>query len=313
MDRKIFLWAAIFGIMSLCYKVEAKTTGADFLKLGAGARSSGMGEAFTAVADNAETIFFNPAGLGYLTSREITAMWGDKREDTSRMLFFYAQPLESDEGDGVIGAGVIYEDMGTNITNTGRDINTGAYFNEGEVHPYEMAVMLSYGKLCKNNISFGSNLKYIHRDLKENKADGFAVDAGVLYKTRIKGMTVGADIENLGTKIKFIDQEDELPLNLRLGGAYNLIVNENNSLLLAVDLNQHLYDDILSPHIGVEYSLLKTFYGRLGWFDKSNELDGFTYGVGVRCGGYSIDLANVPGGDMEDTENILRLSFSVVF
>jgi long-subunit fatty acid transport protein len=42
---------------------NAGTSGAQFLKLGAGARAGAMAEAFTAVADDAFAAYYNPAGL----------------------------------------------------------------------------------------------------------------------------------------------------------------------------------------------------------------------------------------------------------
>src|ERR1700689_2585823 len=50
------------------------TSGAEFLKIGPGARPVGMGEAFTGVADDIHAIYWNPAGLGTLKSPEMTGM-----------------------------------------------------------------------------------------------------------------------------------------------------------------------------------------------------------------------------------------------
>ena len=43
------------------------TAGAQFLKIGTGARAVGMGEAFVAVADDASAIWWNPAGVARIT------------------------------------------------------------------------------------------------------------------------------------------------------------------------------------------------------------------------------------------------------
>lgn len=50
------------------------TSGAQFLKIGAGARSTAMGDAFVGIADDVNAVYYNPAGLGYLERAEITAM-----------------------------------------------------------------------------------------------------------------------------------------------------------------------------------------------------------------------------------------------
>src|SRR3954464_6922850 len=45
-----------------------------YLKLPMGARGTGMGEAFTAVADDVEAMFYNPAGLTQLDSAHLLLM-----------------------------------------------------------------------------------------------------------------------------------------------------------------------------------------------------------------------------------------------
>src|SRR5271169_5054244 len=47
------------------------TSGADFLLMTTGARPDGMGQAFSAVADDINTLSFNPAGLGNIRLPEV--------------------------------------------------------------------------------------------------------------------------------------------------------------------------------------------------------------------------------------------------
>lgn len=49
---------------------------ADFDDLGAGARAIGMGNSFTAVADNPFGIYYNPAGLGFIRTGQVGADFG---------------------------------------------------------------------------------------------------------------------------------------------------------------------------------------------------------------------------------------------
>ncbi|MEJ2568891.1 MAG: hypothetical protein P8Z50_08520, partial [candidate division WOR-3 bacterium] len=43
-------------------------TGIKMLDVGAGARACGMGEAFTVIGQDASALFYNPAGIGEITS-----------------------------------------------------------------------------------------------------------------------------------------------------------------------------------------------------------------------------------------------------
>ncbi|MEW6618799.1 MAG: PorV/PorQ family protein [bacterium] len=271
-------------------------TAADFLKLGVGARASAMGEAFCGVADGVESIYFNPAGLAYLTKKEVWAMYGDKREDTSRTFLGYAQPIEEWEGDGVMGISIIHQDLGKIETRNKANAPTG------DISPSEFALILSYSKLYYENVSLGGSLKYIQRNLKEMKGKGFGIDFGVLCKTQIPNLTLGACIENLGSKIK----GDELPLNLRTGLAYQPM----NNLLLSLDLNKHFYNSKLAINAGIEYTY-NILAIRLGYLDKGRKVDGLTYGFGINYKVYQLDFANVSSGEMDGAEDMNRISLSV--
>ena len=56
------------------FATDAGVNGAQFLKIGAGARPTAMGDAFTAIADDVNATYFNPAGLAQLKTAELTAM-----------------------------------------------------------------------------------------------------------------------------------------------------------------------------------------------------------------------------------------------
>src|SRR5271170_5287471 len=48
------------------------TTTADFLELGVGARADAMGEAYSAVADGADALYWNPGGLARVQDHDVT-------------------------------------------------------------------------------------------------------------------------------------------------------------------------------------------------------------------------------------------------
>ncbi|HEX4046465.1 MAG TPA: hypothetical protein VH309_01450, partial [Elusimicrobiota bacterium] len=72
---------------------------AAFLDLGAGARAPGMGDAFTALADDAYAIHYNPAGLAQLDRPQFSAAYTKlyvgltDGSDLGTSQLVYAQPL----------------------------------------------------------------------------------------------------------------------------------------------------------------------------------------------------------------------------
>ena len=51
------------------------TTSAAFLEIGPGARSIGMGSAYVSVADDASSIYWNPAGIVNVNKTEIQSFY----------------------------------------------------------------------------------------------------------------------------------------------------------------------------------------------------------------------------------------------
>ena len=63
-----------------------RTYTADFLTFGTGARPLGMGNAFTAIADEASTTYYNPAGIAQLTHHEFNFMHATLVQTLQRMM-----------------------------------------------------------------------------------------------------------------------------------------------------------------------------------------------------------------------------------
>ena len=69
------LGLALSLVIVAVYPVSAQSeAGAIFLLIAPGARAGGMGEAQTAVANDAYASYWNPAGLGFLDGRELALM-----------------------------------------------------------------------------------------------------------------------------------------------------------------------------------------------------------------------------------------------
>ena len=85
--------------------------GAQFLKIGVGARACAMGEAFVAVADDPTAIYWNPAGLRQLSKIEILGMQSFWLMDMGYQYLAAVIPLPL--GFGTLGAAAAYSSSGT--------------------------------------------------------------------------------------------------------------------------------------------------------------------------------------------------------
>jgi long-chain fatty acid transport protein len=69
----LIITLAMCGAISSIQAASGKgTSGAQFLRIGAGARAPGMGGAFSPIADDATAIYWNPGGLSQLSKREVS-------------------------------------------------------------------------------------------------------------------------------------------------------------------------------------------------------------------------------------------------
>src|SRR5258706_11871870 len=80
------------------------TTAARVLSIPVGSRAIGMGEAYTAMADDVSSLYWNPAGIALLNQSQASFMYSKYFQDASISQAAVATPLEN----GGIGASVSY-------------------------------------------------------------------------------------------------------------------------------------------------------------------------------------------------------------
>ncbi len=272
------------------------TGAADFLKLAPNARAVALGNAYVAVADEANAIYWNPAGLGQLKSKEFTASYLSYLESINYGFLGFVYPRKS----GACAIGINY--LNTSIERVREldaSLGQAVYQEDGTYTAGALTLILSYGREIFSNLSLGLSLKVINEKLDDSAANAYALDLGGLWK--LSRMKIGFAVQNIGTKLK----DDPLPINFRLGGTYSLL---QDKLLTALALNYSLDKDFRAG-IGLEYLLKQSFPLRLG-YEYGNDLAGLTCGLGFKFRAYRIDYAIVPYTEFGLTH---RVSFSTQF
>ena len=185
MKKVLFMGSVVFVLCSmscaLClFATEPGSTGANFLKIGVGARPIAMGEAGIAVVDDVNTIYWNPAGLGNLNRKEIAFMHNEWIDGINHDFLAFAYPLKYGR---TLGASINFLSMSDM---EGYDEDGNAI---GGVGASDLALVLSYGEkdldkrlnLLDLGISAGASLKLIRQQLDDESAIAFALDMGFLY------------------------------------------------------------------------------------------------------------------------------------
>ena len=288
-------------------KDQTGTSGAQFLKIGPGARPAGMGEAFTGVADDIHSIYWNPAGLGMLKVPELTGMHMQYFQSIQYEFAAFAYPT-SNLGTMAFAVTNLHTD---DIDRRTEDTDAAI----GQFGSSDSAYWLGYGKELNSRLSLGANLKWIHQTLDSVVSNAYAGDGGILYNTDWHEVRLGATVQNLGSKVKFVNESDPLPLTYRFGGSAPLL---SRHLLVSSDLIIPR-DHQVGMAFGTEYKgrISKDFgYAMRAGYRTDSDVDGFSgisIGSGLDVGRAAFDFAWVPFGELGNAYRFgLHLKFGPV-
>jgi len=291
--RKILWSAVIIGILILasglvCYANGPGTTAAGFLKIGVGARASAMGEAFTALADDGTSLYWNPAGLTQLKTKEISVTYNSWFEGINQGYLGYIFPSSK----GTIGLGTNYVDMGK-IEGRDEEGNPTGNFGASDVH-----LFVGYADKLKN-ISWGITAGWLQDKIKEDKENAFLGNIGFLYPIS-KRFNLGIVAQNIGSKLG----NDPLPLTFKVG-----VASKSKTLNFALDIAKP-QDDEVYYCFGTEWWAGKALALRAGYKTNQDIGEGITAGIGLKIDKTTLDYAYVPYGDLGNTQ---RISLEIKF
>ncbi|MFA5859412.1 MAG: PorV/PorQ family protein [Elusimicrobiota bacterium] len=303
----IFLLILVSSAVNLNSAINdnAGTTSANFLKILSSARSDGMASAFIAVADDVNSLYFNPAGLTGVKRKEIQTTYSAWFENSSFGLLDYGMPLAK---NNCLGIGLGYFSYGE-MAKTSLIDAAGIPVQDGTFNAWDFNVLLGYAQsLYRDNdtkwlygLAYGINAKIITRSIDSSTIATAAIDIGVLY-TPLKFLNIGFAVQNIGPGLKYENYSDNLPLNIRLGLAQTVIFNPIHKLICAIDISQPV-DNNTRFLAGVEYAYKNILFFRTG-LRYNYDTNWFTTGIGVRYGHYRLDYAYLPFGPLGNAHKL---------
>jgi len=326
--------AILFGLTIPSFAGEFSkvgTVGAQFLKIGMGARYVGMGEASVACVNDAYAMYWNPAGLTQLSKMNLSLTNVDWIGDVQLNYVTFGKPLGDYAACGVSLTALSMGQM--EVTTVDEPEGTGETFTASS---YSLA--LGYGRKLTDRFSVGISGKYIWERISEERASGFAFDFGTLFYTGFKSLRMGMNISNLGSEMKvdgpeldsYYNPEPEnpnydnvksklavdpydLPLTFRLGLAYDLIETPESKFTVSVEA-KHPNDNIQQASFGGEY-LWKDILSLRAGYKFNYEEEGLTLGGGVKLkAGKKTNLdINYAWADFSRLQNVHRFSLGFEF
>jgi len=276
----VVLALAIVLPVSVYGQAKVGTAGAKFLDIGISARAMGMGEAYSAIANDVSAVYYNPAGLTQLFSRE--AMFTHINYPAGINFEFAAVAFPIEALSGVIGFGFYNLNSGDiPLTTNGYVGNTETGEFDGEYfRAVDYALAFSYARSLTEHFSLGGTFKMIGEYYDNESARGWAADVGTLYDTGYRGFKIAMSIVNFGPDMKMVQQGYPLPINFKFGTSFNFIERPDHLAVFALE-GAHPSDNLEQYNAGVEYWYLDKFSVRLG--NRFNyDTDGFTAGAGLK-------------------------------
>lgn len=282
-------------------------SGFTFLKIGQGARAVAMGDAYTAVSDDAYSIFWNPAGMSNVEQ----AAFG-----VSLTNWIVGSKLMSAAGVyrtgfGAIGFSIVsFAPEDFEETTIGEPLGTGRMVSAGD-----LAVSGALAFQFTDRLSFGIKGQWIQEMLDQDKATGMTVDFSTYYFTGFRDLVLAMSFKNFGPQAKFLTESFKMPLYFNINAAMGVLGRRGAPFYLLLSTESAFATDYRDRyHTGAELWILDTIALR-GGYKFYYDLEDYSLGLGLKMNfvgkTFTLDIAYTHV--LQYFETPIRISFGGTF
>jgi hypothetical protein len=287
-------------------ELNAIQTVVPFLTIAPDSRAGGMGDAGVATSPDVYSLHWNPAKFAFIDGSGGVGIsyspW--LRNLVPDINIAYLAGYKRIDKKQVLSASLLYSSLG-DVPFTDDFGNLERTFT-----PNEFAIDAAYSRLFTDNLSGGVAFRFIYSNLTGGSYAGgiatqpgisFAADISTYYQKDISlfgkdaNMAYGLNFSNIGSKMSYSDSQtsDFIPMNMRLGTAETIFLDQYNSLTFTFDMNKLLVptppvystsnpDSIIAgmdPNVAVPVAIFHSFYDAPGGFNE--ELREITLSFGL--------------------------------
>ena len=227
---------------------KVNISGMQFLKIGQGARAVAMGDAFTAVADDINAIFWNGSGLVHVERVAYQLNWTRFLLDTQLYSAAAVWNTRSARGE-VLGIAVTsHNPKPSKETTIYQPNGTGQ-----DVIVHNISVGLLYAIKFTDKFSFSAKANYVQEKLYTVKTTGFTVDVGSFFYTGFRSLRIAMAFRNFGPDRKSGDRAYLLPLVYNIGVAAEVYGEKGDPSYLTASVESAFFVDFEQRwHFGAE-------------------------------------------------------------
>ncbi|HEY0810126.1 MAG TPA: hypothetical protein VGD49_08180 [Longimicrobiales bacterium] len=285
-----WLLCALLVAAPLHAQDRAGATGAQVLQFLPGSRAPALSGAYTAIAGDADALFYNPAGVANV-KRAGTLAYERYVSDVA----FGSIAAATRAGAFTVGAAIAFLDAGS-IREVVPDPDFGGSTGQetgNTVSASESAVRLVAAlPIHDGRLRAGAALGFVATAIAEQRQSAPLLDLGGQYD--MGAVTIGASLRNLGTGLSG-DADDELPTEARLGASTQFSRGGGLSFTGTVELVSRLSEGTTTVAGGVEAGFSATaarpfaVLGRLGLDAEDNQLGSLRAGATVGFRDFAFD------------------------
>ncbi len=250
-------------------------SGFSFLKISPSARAAGMGDAFTAIANDVTAVFYNPAGLSHLENIEYSFNYTQWIVNSKIMSGAIGMPIGKRFAFALSFISFAVDDFEeTTVVDpegTGRMIQAG-----------DIAIGISGAIDLTDRLTFGLKSQYIEENIDVDKARGLGVDFGTYYRAGYRDIVIAMVMKNFGPKSVYLSDKFKLPLYFNINTAFSAIGKKGSPIHLTVSIESAFATDYRDRyHVGGELWIADIFALRSG-YKFYYDTEDWTVGAGLK-------------------------------
>jgi hypothetical protein len=317
----------IVSYAGLFAQSKVGTAGFQFLEIAPSARGAAMGSAFSAIADDASALYYNPAGFAYMRNYELITNGIQYPAGINLAYAGVVVPISPLIGNlGFSFTSLFFEEaMQVTEPMLGGEYGnwTGEYFL-----CYQYAGQLSYAKALTDKFSAGLSLRFIRSTLDDRdntSSQAFGADIGTLYDTQFRSIKLAIVITNFGPDAAYqsYDAEDSLvkkyehesfplPMAFRIGLSAVPLDAKPHKITLDIE-GEHPNHNYERAYVGMEYGFNELFFLR-GGYKIGHDVETWSAGGGIHVP-IAIATLKVEAAytDYSYLTSVKRLSLSLLF
>ncbi len=281
------VWGALVLVLFAADPSRAQDGGTQpVFSTGVGSRAIGLGGAFVSLADDASSIYWNPAALRNVQDKQFMGMY---------------MPLSGEFADGTAFTylGAVYPTLGAGSWGVGF-LRASSQFEgfdatsvpTGTQDYSETQLLLGYAFERKDAflmgaLSTGMSVKIAIQQIAGLSGTAAGIDLGFRYHPNFaKRVAIGINLQDLvGPTYKLNVEDDTVPMTVLAGLGYTYVLRNQSAFRVMIQADLPQEADV-SLHAGVEYAFARYASLRVG-------LDGsdLTFGLGVNVSSFGLDYA----------------------